>query len=123
MRKQQTANRTENLPMIRLTPMEKNQVLEEYEETFHQTLADFVREKLFAKEVTLYNKKKVDALVQLSDFRGRLIELEEGITEIAKAVIGKNDKQLQANDTQLLEELLRELVTINESLDKIVLTQ
>ena len=123
MRKQQTTNRTENLPMIRLTPMEKNQVLEEYEETFHQTLADFVREKLFSKEITVYNKRKVDALLKLGDFRGRLIELEEGIIEIAKAVIGKNDKQLQSDDTQLLEELLRELVTINESLDKIVLTQ
>ena len=62
-------------------------------------------------------------MVQLGDFRGRLIELDEGITEIAKAVIGTDDKQLQSNDSQLLEELLRELVTINESLDKIVLSQ
>jgi len=123
MRRQQTSNRTDNLPMIRLTPAEKNQVLEEYEETFHQTLAGFVREKLFAKEITLYNKKKVDALVQLGDFRERLTDMEEGITEIAKAVIGTDDKQLQSDDSILLEELLRELVTINESLDKIILTQ
>jgi len=123
MRRQQSTNRTQNLPMIRLTSLEKSQVMEEYEETLHQTLADFVREKLFAKEITLYNKRKVDALVKLGDFRERLTDLEEGITEIAKVVIGTNDKQLQSDDSQLLEELLRELVTINESLDKIVLTQ
>ncbi len=123
MRRQHTSNRTDNLPMIRLTPSEKSQVMEEYEETFHQTLADFVREKLFAKEITLYNKRKVDALIRLGDFRERLIDLEEGITEIAKAVIGTNDKQLQSDDSKLLEELLRELVNINESLDKIILTQ
>jgi len=123
MKRQQSTNRTQNLPMIRLTLLEKNQVMEEYEDTFHQTLADFVREKLFAKEITLYNKRKVDALVKLGDFRERLTDLEEGITEIAKAVIGTDDKQLQSDDSILLEELLRELVTINESLDKIVLTQ
>lgn len=123
MSRQQSTNRTENLPMIRLTPLEKSLIMEEYEETFHKSLADFVREKLFAKELTLYNKRKVNALVQLGDFRERLTDLEEGITEIAKAVISTDDKQLQSDDSQLLEELLRELVTINESLDKIVLTQ
>ena len=40
------------------------------------------------KEITVYNKRKVDALVKLGDFRGRLIELEEGIIEI----VGRNIK-------------------------------
>ena len=121
MRKAQSLKRTEHLPMIRLTAEEKRQVVKAFNITYHKSLADFVREKLFATEITEYHRQKVTALLQLGDFRTKLNDIEQGITEIASIVITANNDKLQANDSQLLEEYLRELTKIYELLDKIVL--
>jgi len=121
MRKAQLPKRIEHLPMIRLTPEEKGQVLKAFNKTYHQSLTDFVREKLFATEITDYHRQKVKALLQLSDFRTKLNDIEEGITEIASLVITSENDKLQSDDSQLLEEYLRELTKINELLNKIIL--
>lgn len=121
MRKTQIPKRTEHLPMIRLTVDEKRQVIKAFNKTYHKSIADFVREKLFATEITDYHRQKVTALLQLGDFRTKLNDIEQGITEIASIVITANNGKLQDNDSQLLEEYLRELTKIYELLDKIVL--
>ena len=105
----------------RVSNQQLKKVLKAFNKTYHQSLADFVREKLFATEITDYHQQKVTALLQLGDFRTKLNDIEQGITEIASIVITANNDKLQANDSQLLEEYLRELTKIYELLDKIVL--
>lgn len=117
----QIPNRSEQIPTIRLTPLEKEQLMEEYNKTYHSSIAAFVREKIFAKEITAYHKKKIDLLLQLTTFRKELNQLGNNVNQIAKVVNTYKNGKLQTDETILLEELLRELVAVNAFLDDITL--
>ena len=114
-------NRTAHLPTVRLTLKEKDRVVQEFQKTHHSSLSDYVREKLFAKEVTAYEKKRMDALLQLGDFRTELKNLGPLIEQIAKLLaVSKDDKLLQS-ETEILQALLKEFSSINEHLDKMTI--
>jgi len=114
-------NRTEWIPRTRVTPDEKKQLMLEFDDTYHSSLAGFVREKLFAKQITTYHRRKIDSLMQLGEFRNELNRIGNNVNQIAKMMnIVKNGKLLDSEVTVMVE-LLKELASINEFLDDIKL--
>jgi len=115
-------NRTAHLPTVRLTPKEKENVIQEFQKTHHSSLSDYVREKLFAKEVTAYEKKRMDALLQLGSFRNELKDLGTLVEQIAKLLAISKDGKLLQSETEVLQAVLKEFSSINEHLDKMTIT-
>lgn len=121
MQSNKLQNRTAHLPTVRLTLKEKDRVVQEFQKTHHSSLSDYVREKLFAKEVTAYEKKRMDALLQLGDFRNELKNLGPLVEQIAKLLAISKDDKLLESETEVLQALLKEFSSINEHLDKMTI--
>jgi len=110
---------TESIPMTRISPAMKVQLLRELQSSHHRTMAALVREKLANTQITEHQRKKVDALVKVGEFRSDLNRIGNNVNQIAKVINTYKNGQLFNEEVIMLEELLRELARINEFLDGI----
>ncbi len=118
MKKQRT-NKTATIPKVRITRAEKARIMEEFNSTYHSSLSAYVREKVLAKEITSYHKKKIDTLRELARFRNDLIRTGNNINQIAKIVNTYKDGKLTAEQHKVLRQLLGLYAQIMLTLNKI----
>jgi Bacterial mobilisation protein (MobC). len=117
--KKQKKNKTATIPKIRITAAEKARIMEEFGNTYHSSLSAYVREKVLAKEITNYHKKKIDTLRELAQFRNELIRTGNNINQIARMVNTYKDGNLTAEQHKVLRQLLGPYAQIMLTLDKI----
>ena len=99
-------NRTTYIPRVRLTEMEKQRLMEEYEKTYHSSLAAFVREKLFATENHFSQKTKIDALRELARFQTELSRLGNNVNQVAKALNTYKQGEMRPEELRVMQELI-----------------
>ena len=115
----QRENRTTYIPRIRLTSEEKLRVMEEYQNTYHPSLAAYVREKLLCTKITSFYKKKIETLQELGQFRTDLVRIGNNINQIAKALNTYKYDTVTKEDRETLLQLLQMLEKIFAILNKI----
>ena len=111
--------RTESLIRIRLTKTEKGMLEREFGENFRTTFSDFIRHKLFAKNISEGHQRKYDALIKVGNLRGELNAIGVNINQIAKRMHTYQDYEATPNDRKMLAKLLAQLEHINQALDNI----
>ena len=99
-------NRTEYIPRIRLTQSEKLRLLEAFEQSYHTSIAAFVREKLFEKEVDFFQKNKIDALLKLGQFQTELSRVGNNVNQVAKALNTYKQGEMRSEELRALQELI-----------------
>ena len=99
-------NRTEYIPRIRLTQSEKSLLLEAFEQSYHSSIAAFVREKLFEKEVNNFQKLKIDALLELGQFQTELSRVGNNINQVAKALNTYKQGEMRLTERQMMQEII-----------------
>jgi len=107
------------LVRIRLTKTEKRVLEREFGEDFRATFSDFIRHKLFAKNISGAHQRKYDALIKVGDLRGELNAIGVNINQIAKRMHTYRDYEATPGDRKMLAELLAQLEYINRALDNI----
>ena len=99
-------NRTEYIPRVRLTRTEKLRLLEAFEQSYHTSMAAFVREKLFEKEGNTFQKLKIDALLELAQFQTELSRVGNNINQVAKALNTYKQGEMRLTERQMMQELI-----------------
>jgi len=99
-------NRTEYIPRVRITPNQKRELMEAYEETYHSSLAAFIREKVFQANHGFSQKTKIDNLRELAQFQTELSRVGNNINQVAKAHNIYRNGQMQSEEKKLLQELI-----------------
>ncbi len=99
-------NKTEYIPRVRLTKSEKRRLMEEYEKSYHRSLAAFVREKLFMEECNLSQKERIETLRGLGQFQTELSRLGNNVNQVAKALNTYKQGEMRPEELRVMQELI-----------------
>ena len=111
--------RTEVISKIRVTKEEKALILKAYRNSYHSSLAAFVREQLLTKNVSEYQKKKIDALQSLGAFRAEFNRIGNNINQIARALNTYKSGELSPDQLNIMKANAIIFLQIKKKLDNI----
>ena len=85
-----------------MTQSEKARLQEAFEESYHASMAAFVREKLFEKEANNFQKLKMEALLELGQFQTELSRIGNNINQAAKALNTYKQGEMRLTERQMM---------------------
>jgi len=110
--------RTARLSEIRLTPAEKNAIMDEYAAAHYPSKSSFIRAKLLDTKYSEYRKKQFEAEIAAGNMITELNRLGNNINQIAKAMNTYKDGKIRKEELQILAINAKLLLAIKKILEE-----
>ena len=110
--------RTERLPEIRLTPSEKQAVMEEYNAAHYPNRASFIRAKILDRTFSDYKLKEYEAEIAAGKMMTELSRMGNNINQIAKVLNTYKDGKMRKEELLLVGATAKLLLKIKQILSR-----